>query len=100
MLTFYVSVILLYVVFFLSFFVVYGIFRQEGKVLLSIVVIIYMAAGGLFSFFAAGEMLRPSEGPNIPLGFSMLVMALLSFTGIIASGIIYLVKKIRNRSIQ
>lgn len=94
---FYPSIILLYAVFFISFYVVYATFLKESKVLLYMVVFIYLIVGTVFTYLLLGEIRQPSEGANILLGFVLLVTVFISFLGILASGIIFVVKKIHRR---
>lgn len=94
---FYPSIVLLYAVFIISFYVVYATFLKESKVLLYMVMFIYLAVGAAFTYLLLGEIRHPSEGANVLLGFVLLVTVFISFLGILASGIIFVVKKIHSR---
>lgn len=94
---FFASIILLYVVFVLSYLVMYAAFRVESKFLLYLVSFIYLAVGLLLSFFLLLDNTRPSELVNIGLGFCILVTLLVSLIGIIAGGIILFIRKIGRR---
>ena len=93
-----VSVILLYALYFLSFFAVYTTFREESKVALVTSVVVYAASGVLSTFLLINNWIAPAEGANIGLGLAMMLMVFISLFGLIIAGTLHLIEHFSDHS--
>ncbi|WP_455675228.1 hypothetical protein [Pradoshia sp.] len=86
-----------YVLLLVSFFCFYAVTRQVSRILRNTAFFIYLASGGLFTFFVINEIINPSEDANIGMGGSILLVEFVSIVGIIVAVITLLVRMIKIR---
>lgn len=96
---FYLIVVSLYVLFFISLISLFSTITKESKPVRYLVTVIYSATGLLFTFLVVAEIVSPSEDANIGLGLSIWLTGLISIVGIIVALFHYLSTKATNRNL-